>query len=237
MCEDCDIFLSAFRAWMQGGSPYMVAKFFSPPWVLLVVAPLAWLPTWVIKAVWLLASTCAFYAVARRYLDVPRAIAFMLSYPVLHSILIGNLDWLVMLSLLTPPWASLLLCSLKPHIGLGLIAKLLLEKHWRIAIPLLCVLLASFVLFGWWPAEWIGVPELTSAWNVASFPWLLPLGMALLSEGIATDDAPLCLAAAALMVPHVSISSLPVLMLPILRKRWGWVAVIAQWAIIIVIKT
>ena len=234
MCFDLDIFMTALKALIAGLNPWAVQGFCSPPWTLLAIVPVVWLPMWLAKAIWMLLSICAFWAVARKLTpSIWHALAFILSYPVLHSVLIGNLDWLVLLALIAPDWLGTLLCLLKPHTSFTLLAKRAYNRRNWLNIVALGLALTSplFLLIA--PNASLEMGALS---NVSSFPWFLALGAYLFYLALKQDDDVLALAAACCISPQVSISALPVLGLLVARFKWGWLVLLAQWGLIIVFK-
>ena len=181
-------FRPAALALISGHSPYHIGGFLNPPWALLPLTPLALLPEPVGRAALLLLSLLAFAFTAYRLGAKPVAMAlFLLSPPVLHCLLNGNLDWLVLLGFVMTPRIGLFLVSIKPQVGAA-VALFWLVEAWRrgggreivrVFWPVTVCTLASFVLYGLWPLSF--QDQLTQWWNASLWPFSIPVGLALLA--------------------------------------------------------
>jgi len=125
------VFRPAARRLLSGQSPYEVEGFFNAPWALLPLIPLALVPENIGRAMLALLNLVIFGHVARRMGAKLLAISFLLvSPPVLHGILNGNLDWLVALGFVLPPQIGLFFIIIKPQVGIGVGLYWLVEA-WR----------------------------------------------------------------------------------------------------------
>ena len=157
-----------------GFVPYF-AQWALAPLRLLPAYPLAW-PFWTIVVV------VGFLAIA--YITRANPILYMLSFPFIGQIWLGQVDLTVCAGLLLfllakNPYArgaGIILALTKPQLaGLSILFGLLLIKRpqslWKILIPPLAVLALSLVVFGPnWPVTWIqnslrGLPE--HVWRLA----------------------------------------------------------------------
>jgi hypothetical protein len=197
---------------LSGKSPFSADIYFPAPWSLIPLLPLALLPVDVGRAVLLLASIIAFAFVAYRMGARPISlVAFLLSPPVLHCLLNGNIECLALLGLALPPQIGLLLVLIKPQIGLA-VALFWAVEAWReggivrlvrVYWPVTLVTLLSVALFGPWPLRFLETPGLVSAYNASLWPASIPVGMALLVASIRTREIRFALAASPCLSPVV----------------------------------
>jgi hypothetical protein len=109
-----------FRLYFQpavlSGAPYSVEGFYSPPWLLALYAPFAFLPVGVDIAALMVVSLTGWTYALHRLHATPLVIVLMLLTPHLQlSVLLGNYDFLIPLGLLLPPWLGLFLVLAKPR--------------------------------------------------------------------------------------------------------------------------
>lgn len=238
------VFRPAALALSSGDSPYQVDEFFAAPWGLLALIPLAHLAHDFGRGAYFLLSAAAYAWVAYRLGAGPLALtAFMLSPPVLHGFLTGNIDWLVLLGLTFPPQIGLLFVMIKPQLGIG-IAVFWLVQVWREAgwrgvcrdfWPLALVSLASLAVFGMWPARSLQLVADPKNFNMSLWPWGLPLGLTLLAASIFRKERRYAIACSPFLSPHVVFHSYAAVLAGILPSRrgtilacvslWTWVAV------------
>ena len=110
-------FRPAAQEILRGHSPYNISGFFNPPWTLIPLMPLALLPESLGRAFFLLMNLMIFVYVAYRLgASATTMLFFLLSPPVLHSLLNGNIDAFVVLGFVLPPPVGLFFLSLKPQI-------------------------------------------------------------------------------------------------------------------------
>lgn len=101
-------FRPAAREILNGHSPYNVSGFFNPPWTLLPILPLALLPESLGRAFFLLMNLFIFIFVAYRLgASAITMMFFLISPPVLHSLLNANINVLVLLGFVFPSPRSL----------------------------------------------------------------------------------------------------------------------------------
>jgi len=221
------VFYPATRAVWATGSPY-VQGFLNPPWAILPLLGCGLAPAPVGRALLFLMSLAAFAYLAIRLGGTPVTTGlFLLSPPVMHCLLNGNIDWLVLLGLLVPPQWGLFLVILKPQMGLG-VAIYWAWDAWRqgrwkqlyhTLAPVGLALSMSFVVYGPWPLTLIGQPD--KPWNASLWPLLIPVGLVLLvralrSEGDTGRDY--ALAAGPCLAPYIMFHSYVGLLVPLLRK-------------------
>jgi hypothetical protein len=157
------------RAALAGDNPYAQNRmFFLPPWAIPPLAPFAVLPHPVDN----LALTAAALVVYHRLL---RPTWLLLWPPLLLSLGLGQIEWLICAALLLPAWAGALLASIKPQVGAGLLLYYALRGRWRSLIPLALVFGLSLAVYGEWWLTWNRLPS-----GLRWFPYSLPLGMVFL---------------------------------------------------------
>lgn len=190
-------------------TPYQEAfGFYNPPWALLAFVPFVATSDVGRSAVFLVALSSL--GLAAYYLGAsPVALVlYLTSPPVLHCLLHGNVEWLVLLGLLLPSRWGMFLVLVKPQVAGGVAlwwgAEAWREGKWRGVIgllwPVTLAFLASFVLFGPWPLR---APRLTGLWwNASLWPYSIPLGLAALAWGLWKRDQRGALLASPLLSPY-----------------------------------
>src|SRR5690554_118365 len=160
-------FRPAARAMLLTGDPYQVEGFFNPPWTVLPMIPLAFLPEQVGAAIMFVAGLAGFAFAAHRLGADPLVLgAFILSPPVVHSLLNGNIDWLPLIGFVL----------VKPQMGAAVAVFWLVEAWreggWREVVrvfwPVVAALAVSFVLYGLWPLR--SGQEVGLWWNASLWP-------------------------------------------------------------------
>ncbi len=207
-------FRPAARELISGRSPYNVEGFFNAPWALLPLVPLALLPESIGRAVLVVVSLVTFAYTAHRMGARPLAsLFFLLSPPVLHGLLNGNIDWLATLGFILPPQVGLFFIATKPQIGVAVGVYWLAEawrvKGWREVLrvfgPVTVTMLLSFVLFGPWPLRF--ERELSLWWNASLWPASIPVGLALLVTAIRKRRIEYAIGASPCLSPYILLHS------------------------------
>jgi hypothetical protein len=204
------VFRPAARALLSLESPYSIEGYYNAPWALLPLIPLAVLPESIGYAFLILLSLAGFSFTAHRLGARPSIIiVLLLSPPVLHCLLNGNIDALSVVGFVLPPQIGLFLVLIKPQIGIVLAMYWLIEVWRRRGIqevfrtfgPLIVVLLVSFCLFGFWPLRF--KEELHLWWNASLWPASIPVGLALLAGAILRNQKKFAMAASPFLSPYV----------------------------------
>jgi hypothetical protein len=207
-------FRPAARELISGRSPYNVEGFFNAPWTLLPLIPLALLPESIGRAALVVISLIVFAYTARRMGARPLALLFfLLSPPVLHGLLNGNIDWLATLGFILPPQIGLFFITTKPQIGVAVGVYWLVEtwrmKGWRevarVFGPVTVVLLLSLILFGPWPLRF--ERELSLWWNASLWPASIPVGLALLVAAIRKHRIEYAIGSSPCLSPYILLHS------------------------------
>lgn len=203
------VFRPAALTMMGGESPYAVEGYLNAPWALIPLMPLALLPVNYGQAILTVLALGSLSAVSIRLGIKPIPLAILLlSPPILHGLLNGNLDWLALLGLLIPPWLGLFLLAIKPQIGIGVALYWMARRYQesglasalKMVAPLGVVLLITFLVFGVWPLRF--ERELNLWWNASLFPHSLPLAIALLATAISRDRLGPALASSPMFSPY-----------------------------------
>lgn len=202
-------------ALLSGNSPYMAspqAPYTGAPWGVWAMVPLSLFPENIGRAILLLMSIVAF-AVAARRLGAKRLslVAFLLSPPVLHSLLNANLDWMPLLGFVVPPQIGLFLILVKPQMG-SVVALFWLIEAWRsnglrqvlwVFSPVVIALGISFLFYGLWPMNALQVFQDSRTWNASLWPTSIPIGLGLLWASIRKHEIRFAMAASPCLSPYV----------------------------------
>ena len=188
----------AALAFMAGQNPYNPelspeAPFFAAPWGLIPLLPFALLPIEVGRAGIMLIAFIAFGFTAFRLGATPLATAiFILSPPVVHTILNANIEWLPILGFAFPPAIGLFFVIIKPQTGFA-VAIFWLFEAWRsggikqvikVFMPVTAALLISLLFYGLWPLGMFGVLGYGADFNSSLWPMSIPIGLVLLTSSI-----------------------------------------------------
>jgi hypothetical protein len=239
-----ETFYPAGRELLRTGNPYANVKMFvMAPWALLPVAPLTLLPSNVGRAIYLLISFAGFaYAAyklgARRWAFA----AFMASPPVLHCLLNGNNDWLVLLGFVLPPQIGLFLIAIKPQMSMAVGLYWLVEA-WRaggikevvrVFGPVTAALVLSVVIYGPWPLRFGN--SLGYWWNASLWPLSIPVGLGLLVAAFRHNDVRFAMGASPCLSPYLLLHSWVSALAAVLKLELETVAaVIGLWAAVVLV--
>lgn len=227
-------------------TPY-TGLYYNPPWILLVLAPLALLSPSLgasaLAVISLLAFAVAFAVLRRRSAEAPRwitrvAMAFLILNPFLWTVARqGNLDWLVALGAVLPPQIGLFLVFTKPQAGIAIgifwgVQALREGGIWkavRVFAPVTAAYLLSFLLFGLWviPPHWVVVHPM----NYSLWPLSLPIGLALLASALRRANVRRAITASPFLAPYVLTMTWAVAFLGL--EDWELIAaVIGSWILL-----
>lgn len=230
----------ASHALLRGENPYRVPGFYNPAWALLPLAPFSFDAT--MGRAGLFVVSLGVYALAAKRMGASPVAAglFISSPPILHTLLNGNVEWVVFTALLLPPTAGMFAALVKPQVGIGLAAWYAIEA-WRtggarrlaiVAGPVMLVTLGTLALWGWWPGLAAKTPQ--QWFNAAIWPYGVPLGAGLMGLSIRKRNAKFALAAAPLVSPYVLFHSWAGALLALAgQTRWLALAVGALWLLIL----
>ena len=235
---------------LRGESPYSVPTYVSPPWVAVALVPLAILPEALGRGVLFVLTVLSVAYVARRMGADRVTMALLFVSPMMLDLLLtGNVD-----GLLFPFFVVTLGRAGQAGMAIALLSKpqiTIVYLIWRMhrwvrlhsvrdnAIKLIyvfIVVIASFVLWGFWPIE-IALRAsdfLTAGRNYFSlWPWLVPVGLVLTVKAFRERDYRYGVGASPFLAPYVMPYSWAVVLLMLVRDRWVMgVAVVGSWAVV-----
>jgi hypothetical protein len=228
---------AAQEVW-HGRSPFNVTTFLSVPWTIVPMLPLALLPERAGSAALFLASLLTYIFVAHRLGARGAWIAvFLAAPPVIHSLLIGNIDCLSLLGFVLPPQVGLFFVLMKPQIGLAMALYWLVEA-WRqggprqvvrVFAPVVLLLGLSLLVFGNWTATRT-VDPVDSYWNTSRWPWSIPIGLVLVALSLRDSRQDFAMAATPFLSPYVAYNSwVGVVAALVPRKLELSLAVLGMW--------
>lgn len=234
------VFRPAARAVMRLQSPFSIEGYFNAPWSILPLIPLALLPEKVGYALLILLNLMAFAYTARRLgaelIVIP---VFLISPPVLHSLLNGNIDALAVLGFILPPQIGLFFVMIKPQMGIAVAAYWLIEiwrkggfrEVLRVFSPILAISLSSFVLFGLWPLNFHA--EVGLWWNASLWPLSIPFGIILIVIAIRRRRMEYAMVASPCLSPYVLFHAWAGALMAIVSNGPATIAaVFGLWAIV-----
>ena len=224
-------------------TPYDAYGFVHPVWVVVLAYPFRWLPLEVATLLQALIYFIALALVIVKWGGDRRAILITLcSFISLDAVLQMNVDWLVVVGMLLPPWASGPFVLAKPQIGFGYYLGLNLRDSLKALILMIVVLMVTFLIWGWWPAIiWGRVTDasISRFFNIAPLQYLSYLSLVIggIMAGVAfrRKDVPLGVLAGLFFTPYIAAYSFP-LMLGMLAIRWQRLALIitvVYWVLLI----
>ncbi len=216
--------------------PYEIKGFTSPPWIMLFL-PHAWLPLDWGNAINLVLNILLIVVVIRRFSGGWLLLLLVFTSPPFFDLVrTNNVDWIPLLALLLPAMWGLPALVAKPQSmgGASLIWWKRSTNRLRLLLPLIIVVLLSFLIWGFWPLKIKPVNE--SVWNFAPWPFLIPLGIYMLLRAYRKNDAFLAAAATPFLVPYIAPYSIAALLAFAGSKyrREAFMVYIAFWAYFIV---
>jgi hypothetical protein len=204
-------------AFLHGRNPFDVevspeAPFFAAPWGLIPLIPIALFPVEVGRAMVMLVGIVSFGVAAYRLGAKPMAMAvFLLSPPVVHTILNANVEWLPLLGFVMPPPIGLFFVTIKPQTGVA-VAIYWFVDIWRkdgpIAVirtfaPVTIAYLISFAFYGFWPLGMFNVIGYGSGFNSSLWPLSIPVGLVLLVTSFQKRNVKFAMPASPCLSPYV----------------------------------
>ncbi|MBP8973087.1 MAG: hypothetical protein KBH93_04360 [Anaerolineae bacterium] len=219
-------------------SPYEGIGFYNPPWALLFLLPFA-ASLEVGRAAILVLSVGVYGFVAVRMgASLITLAAFLLSPPILHTLLHGNLEWLVLLGVLAPPRWGLFLVTIKPQMG-SMVALFWTVEAWReggwkhvagLLWPVGLAYALSVLLFGPWPLR--ASTQTGLWWNASLLPYSIPVGIIAIIWAIWKRDIRGALIASPCLSPYVLLHAWSGALFAFARnQRLAVLSVILLWAV------
>lgn len=201
---------------------------FNPPWLFLILHPIATLPPRVGAGILMFIS----FVIIALYVRSPLKIFFVaLSAPMIVLLTLGNIDGLVILGLMFPYWMSLPFLMIKPQgVFLAAVKRL---SFWSICFVIFFLLFSVFVWGLWWQDISNLSTPVSAEYNLSAFPYSVVPGLLLLVLGLRKNsDALLCFASLCFS-PYFMITSLLPAVAASLRetrdKKIWFVIVIGSW--------
>lgn len=217
-------FHPAVKEFLAGRSPYTVKLFYNPPWVLLPLIPLSFLPDETAGFIMAILALGSYAYLAYRFGAKPFALAiFIFSPPIIRGIFDVNVDWLAALGLLLPPQIGLFFLLIKPQIGV-VVAIYWAVQAWRkgkwrelirVFLPIMIAFAFSFFLYGLWPLKFPNVLDVP--YNISPWPYAIPLGVFLIIYSLKKRKIELNLLSIPLLTPYFAPYSLPVPLLSLVQ--------------------
>ncbi len=244
-----DVYRRAALDLLHGQNPHdtLQPRFLNPTWILLPLMPIAILPMELGGAIFLIVSLGSFAYAAYKLGATPAAMsAFILSPPVMHCVLNGNIDWIPLLGATMPPQIGLFLVSAKPQIGVP-IALFWLVEAWRgsegqqggwrevvrIFAPVTVALGITMLLFGFWFLDW--GEQSGQWWNASLFPYSVPIGLVLVYLSLRKREMRFALPAGPCLSPYVLFHSWAAAVIAVVHKqRWAIIVSAVLWGLIVV---
>jgi hypothetical protein len=227
---------------LRGQTPYSNPLMIHAPWALIPLIPLALLPSAVGSVILIICGLISYTFVAHRLGAKTISIIFLLlSPPVFHVLLNGNLDWMAAIGFVLPPQFGLFFIAIKPQMGIA-VAIFWLVEAWRqggikqvfkVFAPFTIALLLSFAIFGLWP---LGAFRTQNYWwNASLWPMSIPVGLALLVAAIRKRKIEYAMAGSPCLSPYVLFHSWVGALLAVVSSVPETIAaVIGLWILVII---
>lgn len=227
---------------ISGESPYDVEGFFNPFWTLIPLIPIAIFPEPIGRTILFIVTLFSLTYTAHRLGAKPLAVlVILLSPPAIHGLLNGNIDWLVMLGLVLPPWLGLFFVTIKPQMGIA-IAIFWGVEAWRngkweqvvrLVWPVATAFFVSIPIFGFWPLR--STQEIGLWWNASLWPASIPVGLVLLTTALRKRKISYAMGASPCLSPYVLLHSWIIALFAIVSLLPELiVAVIGLWILVII---
>ena len=143
-------------------------------------------------------------------------IPFFIFFGSMMNAVMGNIDGLLALGLLCPPWLGIIILMIKPQVGFPIalfwVANELTktgtmqQKVYRVALmlsPFIVLFVASTIMYGAWFLN--SVDAIGKSWNTAPWPLGIPVGVWLIGAGIQKRDISFALMAIPFVTPYLTI--------------------------------
>ena len=213
------------------------------PWTVLPLLPFALFSETVGGILFFLATYVAYGWVAYKLKASPTAlIAFLFSPPVFYGMRMLNVDILVLLGFVLPAPIGLFLVIIKPQMGMAIVIFWFVEAWrnggvWEVLktfAPVTVATLLSFVFFGYWQAgRQSDLPG--SFWNASLWPWVLPIGLALLMLSLRDRRKELAISASPFLSPYLAYHSWAGALLGLIQRDFELVTVVVgMWLVAVV---
>jgi hypothetical protein len=233
-------FRPAALALLHNESPYQTEGFMYPPWTSLLLLPLAIFPPEMGRVLLFIAYLFGIVYSAQK-LGANRISTFLILFspPVFHGLLNGNIDGLVVLGFVLPPWLGLFFLVIKPQIGFAYILYLFVtifrkEKFRgviRVFAPVTIAYLLSLALYGLWPLKFSVTMRLSH--NASLWPLSLPIGLVLITFAFRRNEFRYSIMASPFLSPYVLLHSWIGALLALAPNPYeAAAAVIGMWIVV-----
>ena len=240
-----DVLRPATIAFLRLQNPYQIQGSLNPPWLFVLLAPIAILPENIGGALlfWLNLATWMVIAKKLGSGNVICFLAVVTSPMVINSLVAGNVDFLVMWGLLLPPELAIFFLTIKPQVGGAALFYIALRTYHEsgtkrvlqiFAIPLALITL-SLILYGAWPLEANKI--LNMSWNASPlrmFGWpSVAIGFIILLFGISRkcpkEGANISMASTPFFSPYVGSQSWVAILPSLIKTKALYFMWIALW--------
>jgi len=239
---DWETFRPAARALVRGQNPYHVEAFNNPVWTLVPFIPFAFLPEQVGRGLLFVVAVGTFAYVAFRMGATPIQLGlFLVAPPLLHGLLNGNIEWLVLLGVTGAPRIGLFFVLIKPQVGLGIALFWLVDSFRaggarevvRVFTPVTVAFLGSFALFDM--SQLRAIRLVGDYWNASLWPYSLLPGLYLLYRAVQTRNVKPAIATSPMLSPYALFHSWIVVVVAVLgHTRLVAMIVGAMWGLVII---
>jgi hypothetical protein len=166
----------------------------------------------------------------------------MLSFPVVFSLLFGQIDGMVSLGLIFPRSIGLFFILAKPQIGVIVaifwLAEAWREGRWKLVLrtfsPVIVAFLLSFILFGFWPLIILTHNLINTQHNTSLWPLSIAIGLPLLIYALFKRKENFALMSGSFLSPYVAPQSWSFSLLGLLHYPNEMIAAsLASWGLLI----
>jgi len=216
----------AGRALLALKNPYSLNVFFNPPYALPVLALLS-LPGPLISR-WLVAAlsiAASLYTCQQLRVGWFATLFYFISAPVITNLIYGNLDALIIMALFVPPTFSVIIASVKPQTGIGLIAYHAWQAWREKRLLRTMAPLTGLAILSVWalPAMLVGAKfNVGASWNMSVFPYGLPIAALLMYAAIRYQRPTLALAVGVFVSPYIHVITWAGALVAIMDNLSGW---------------
>jgi len=229
---DFNILYKAGRAVIGVKNPYLSHGYFNPPWFLLLLTPISLIPFDLSRLIWVILGVVGFLVAFKRLgISYPAQLLLFLSPFMYFDLGLGNYEWIVILGVSLSPGIGSWFVMVKPQMGLLQIGIWVKQHNWSALVP--GIVLFALLLVGWY--SFPATKDLP--WSQDVWPWGIPVGLWLGWKAIREEDSLYALAAMPFLSPYVAVQSWIMVLLPLTRKNWYWLALcsLGSWFLLEVI--
>lgn len=237
----------AVHTFLRGENPYG-AHFYNPPWALIFVAPIAFVPPPFDYGLLIFVSFVTFGMVCYKLKFAPLStVLCLLSYPVLAGIGAGQIEWLPALGLICPAWLGVIFLLIKPQVSIGILIYWTILRFrnggvwsvFKLFAPSAVCLLLSFCVYGFWPYNIIGLVEREPfCW----WPYSVVVGLYALYRAVSKRSISVAAIASVCLTPHAWIYALSLSTILSGKRLWfavrvfclSWMYLIIYYALFVV---